>query len=108
MSLLLTLLTTNAIVHGIVVSRFGIRNNNQPFLIFAIVYAALAIAVYLSVPYALWVVLLLAVMGILGLSITFNKPVLDKTLDKIIWLLDATVVLYAAYLLFAVWWDSAA
>jgi len=101
MSLLLTLLTTNAIVHGIVVARFGVRNNNQPFLIFAIVYAALAIAVYLSVPYALWAVLLLAVIGILGLSITFNKPVRDKTLDKIIWLLDATVVLYTAYLLFA-------
>ena len=101
MSLLLTLLTTNAIVHGIVVARFGVRNNNQPFLIFAIVYAALAIAVYLSVPYALWMVLLLAVIGILGLSITFNKPVRDKTLDKIIWLLDATVVLYTAYLLFA-------
>ena len=101
MSLLLTLLTANAIVHGIVVARFGVRNNNQPFLIFAIVYAALAIAVYLSVPYALWAVLLLAVIGILGLSITFNKPVRDKTLDKIIWLLDATVILYTAYLLFA-------
>jgi len=101
MSLLLTLLVTNAIVHGIVVARFGVRNNNQPFLMFAIVYAALAIAVYLSVPYALWAVLLLAVIGILGLSITFNKPVRDKTLDKIIWLLDATTILYAAYLLFA-------
>ena len=53
MSLLLTLLTANAIVHGIVVARFGARNNNQPFLIFAIVYAALAIAVYFSMPYAL-------------------------------------------------------
>ena len=101
MSLLLTFLTTNAIAHGIVVTRFGVGNNNQPFAIFAIVYAALAIAVYLSVPYALWAVLLLAAIGILGLSITFNKPVRDKTLDKIIWLLDATVVLYAAYLLFA-------
>jgi hypothetical protein len=101
MSLLLALLTTNAIVHGIVVARFGVRNNNQPFLIFAFVYAALAIAVYLSVPYALWAVLLLAVIGIVGLSITFNKPVRDKTLDKVIWLLDATTILYAAYLLFA-------
>lgn len=101
MSLLLTLLTTNAVVHGIVVARFGFRNNNQPFLMFAIVYAALAIAVYLSVPYALWAVLLLAVIGILGLSLTFNKPVRDKTLDKLIWLLDATVILYTAYLLFA-------
>jgi hypothetical protein len=101
MSLLLTLLTANAIVHGIVVARFGVRHNNQPFLLFAIVYAALAIAVYLFVPYALWMVVLLAVIGILGLSITFNKPIRDKTLDRIIWLLDATVILYTAYLLFA-------
>ena len=101
MSLLLTLLTTNAIVHGIVVARFGVRNNNQPFLLFAIVYAALASAVYLSAPYALWTALVLAVIGILGLSITFNKPVCDKMLDKIIWLLDASVILYTAYLLFA-------
>lgn len=101
MSLLLTFLIANAIMHGIVVASFGVRNNNQPFLIFAIVYAALAIVVYLYVPNALWAVLLLAVIGILGLSITFNKPVRNKTLDKIIWLLDATVVLYAAYLLFA-------
>lgn len=100
MSLLLTLLIANAIMHSIVVTRFGIKDNNQPFLIFAIVYAALAITVYLSLPYALWAVLLLAGIGILGLSITFNKPVRDKTLDKVIWLLDATVVLYAAYLLF--------
>ncbi len=101
MSLLLALLATNSIVHGIVVARFGVRNNNQPFLVFAFVYAALAIAVYLSVPYALWAVLLLAVIGIVGLSITFNKPVRDKTLDKVIWLLDAATILYAAYLLFA-------
>jgi hypothetical protein len=101
MSLLLTFLVTNAIVHGIVVARFGVGNNNQPFLIFAIVYAVLAIAVYLSVPYALWAVLLLGVIGILGLSITFNKPIRDKTPDKIIWLLDATIILYTAYLLFA-------
>lgn len=101
MSLLLTFLITNAIVHGIVVARFGVRNNNQPFLIFAIVYAALAIAVYLSVPYTLWAVLLLGVIGIFGLSITFNTPIRDKTLDKIIWLLDATVILYTTYLLFA-------
>lgn len=101
MSLLLTLLAANAIVHGIVVARFGVRNNNQPFFVFAFVYAALAIAVYLSMPYALWVVLLLAVIGIVGLSITFNKPVRDKTLDKLIWLLDAATILCTGFLLFA-------
>ena len=97
---LLALLAVNALVHGIVVARFGVRNNNQPFLIFALVYAALAIAVYLSVPYALWAVLILAIVGIVGLTVTFNKPVRDKTLDKVIWLLDAVTILSAGYLLF--------
>lgn len=101
MSLLLALLGANAILHGSVVARYGVRNHNQPFLVFAFVYAALAIAVYLAVPYALWAVLLLAVIGIVGLSVTFKKPIRDKTLDKLIWLLDAAVILYAAYLLLA-------
>lgn len=100
MSFLLALLAANAIVHGIVVARFGMRNNNQPFLMFMLVYAVLAIAVYLSIPYALWAVLLLATIGIVGLTVTFNKPVRDKTLDKVIWLLDASTVLYTGYLLF--------
>ena len=100
MSLLLAILAANAIVHGIVVARFGMRNNNQPFFVFMVVYAALAIAVYLSVPYSLWAVLLLAIIGIVGLTVTFNKPVRDKTQDKVIWLLDAASILYAGYLQF--------
>lgn len=101
MSLLPVLLAANAVVHGIVVARFGVRNNNQPFLVFALVYAALAVAGYLAAPYALWAVLLLAIIGIVGLTVTFNKPIRDKTLDKVIWLLDAATILYAGYLLFA-------
>jgi hypothetical protein len=101
MSLLPALLATNAVVHGIVVARFGVRNHNQPFLVFAFVYAALAIASHLSMPYALWAVLLLAIIGIIGLTITFNKPIRGKTFDKVIWLLDALTILYTAYLLFA-------
>jgi len=98
---LLALLVANAIVHGIVIARFGVRNNNQPFFVFVFVYTALAIAVYLAIPYTMWAVFLLAVIGTVGLTVTFNKPVRDKTLDKAIWLLDAATVLYAGYLLFA-------
>ena len=101
MSALLALLTANAIVHGVVVARFGLRNDNQPFFVFMLVYAALALAVYLSVRYALWAVFILASIGFIGLTVTFNKPVRDKTLDKVIWLLDAATILCAAYLLFA-------
>jgi hypothetical protein len=99
MLLLLAILAANAIVHGIVVARFGMRNNNQPFFVFMLVYAVLAVAVYFSMPYALWAVLGLATFGIVGLTVTFNKPVRDKTLDKVIWLLDAATVLCAGYLL---------
>jgi hypothetical protein len=43
----------HAFFHGFVVARFGVRNHNQPFFIFALVDAALAIAVCFAVPYAL-------------------------------------------------------
>jgi hypothetical protein len=101
MPLLVGLLILNAVLRGIVVARFGVRDNNQPFLVFALVYAALAVVVYLSLPYALWAVFVLSIVGIIGLSVTFNKPARDKTLDKAIWILDAGVVLCAGYLLFA-------
>jgi hypothetical protein len=101
MTILLLLLAINAVVHGLVVARFGVRNHNQPFLVFALVDAALAIAVALAVPKVLWAVLLLSILGIVGLTVTFNKPPRAKTLDKLIWLLDAATILAAAFLLFA-------
>jgi hypothetical protein len=101
MALLLALLVANVILHAIVVARFGVGNHNQPFLIFAFVYAALAIAVALSIPFALWAVLILALIGILGLTVTFNQPVRGKTLDKVIWLFDAATILSTGFLLFA-------
>jgi hypothetical protein len=45
--------------------------------------------------------LLLSIFGLVGLSVTFNKPVRDKTLDRIIWLLDAATILCVASLMFA-------
>lgn len=77
MSLLLVLPAINAILHGIIVARFEIRNN-QPVFVFMLVYAALAIAVYLSVPNVLWAVLLLTTIGAIGLTVTFNKIARDK------------------------------
>lgn len=90
--LIVALLAVNAIVHAIVIARFGMRNNNQPFLIFALVDAALAIAVYLAVPYALWAVLILSIFGLIGLTVTFNQTGAGKTLDKVIWGLDVSTV----------------
>lgn len=100
MRFLFVLLAVNAVIHAIVVARFGLRGNNQPFLVFALIDAALAAVVFLSVRYAVWAALILSAIGFVGLNITFNKPVRDKTLDRIIWGLDAATILCAGYLLF--------
>lgn len=100
MMLLALMLALNAALHAALVVRFGARDN-VPFLAFAIIYAALAIAVFLGVPYALWAVLILSLLGFTGLTVTFNKAQRDKTLDKAIWILDVVVIVYTAWLLFA-------
>ena len=100
MSLLLTLLILNVVLHGIIVARFGIRNN-LPVFVFMLVYAALGIAVYLSVPNVLWVVLFLTTIGTIGLTITFNKIARDKRLEMVIWPLNIVIILVAVYFLFA-------
>jgi hypothetical protein len=100
MILLAVLLAINAGLHGYLVARFGVKEN-EPFLVYTFIDAALAIVVFLSVPYALWAAFLLSVFGLVGLTVTFGKPNREKTLDKIIWGLDAVTVICAGYLLFA-------
>ena len=99
MTILVLLLLADAAVHAYVIYRFG-TNENMPFLIFAVIDLALAIAVFFAVPYALWATLILSAVGILGLTVTFSKPQREKTLDTIIWGLDAAIILVAIYLLF--------
>jgi hypothetical protein len=50
--------------------------------------------------YALWATLLLSAFGLIGLSVTFNKPKHEKTIDKTIWVVNLVVVVGAAYILF--------
>ena len=101
MIFLALLLALDAVLHGLVIYRFGTAQSaNMPFLIFAFVDAVLAIGVFLAVPYVLWATLLLSAFGLIGLTVTFNKPVREKTLDRAIWVVDVAIVLYAAYLLF--------
>jgi len=95
------LLAIDAVLHGMVIYRFGLRDRaNVPFLVFAIVDAVLAITAFLAWPYALWATLILSVIGLIGLTATFNKPRREKTLDGAIWVVDAVIILLAAYLLF--------
>jgi hypothetical protein len=101
MTILALLLLADAALHAFVIYRFGTGDKaNMPFLIFAAVDLLLAIAVFLAWPYAIWATLVLSIIGIAGLTFTFNKPQREKTLDKAIWVLDALIVLTAIYLLF--------
>jgi hypothetical protein len=101
MTVLALLLFFDAALHALVVYRFGLGDrNNTPFLIYAIVDLVLAIAVFLAWPYALWATLILSAIGLIGLTVTFNKPQREKTMDKVIWLVDALIVIGAIYLLF--------
>lgn len=97
--LLVALLALDTVLHVVVIGRFGTKGN-EPFLIFALVDAALTLAVYFAVPYALWATLVLSLVGIVGLTVTFNKVPRDKTLDRVVWVVDAAIVLVSAYLLF--------
>ncbi len=102
-TLLALLLAVDAVLHAVVIYRFGISQSaNMPFLIFAVIDAILAVVVFLAVPYAVWATLLLSAFGLVGLTVTFNKPDREKTLDRIIWVVDAAIVLCAAYILFFV------
>jgi ABC-type transport system involved in cytochrome bd biosynthesis fused ATPase/permease subunit len=102
MTLLALLLAVDAILHAYLIYRFGTGDRaNMPFLVFAVVDAVLAIAVFFSMPYAVWLTLILSVIGLVGLTVTFNKPQReDKTLDRVIQAVDALIVLLAIYLVF--------
>jgi len=100
MTLLAILLLLDAVLHGVVVFRHGTGDNNMPFLVFGIIDLALAVIVFLGVPYAVWAALVLTVIGIVGLTVTFSKPQRDKTVDRIIWAVDAAIIVFAVYLLF--------
>ena len=100
MTILALLLLFDAALHALVIYRFGLRDrNNTPFLIYAVVDVMLAVSVFFTWPYALWATLILSAIGIIGLTVTFNKPQRERTIDKVIWLVDALIVIGAIYLI---------
>ncbi len=103
MVVLAALLALDAVLHALLVYQYGIADKaNMPFAIFIAVNAVLAALVLFGVPYSVVVALLLSLFGLVGLTVTFNKPKReDKTLDKVIWVNDLLNVLVAAYLLVA-------
>lgn len=99
MLILAGLLALDAILHAVLVLRFGARENMR-FAIYIAVYAALALIVILAVPFALWAALVLSAIGFVGLSATFNQSDRDKTLDRLIWVNDVAVIGWTVWMLF--------
>jgi hypothetical protein len=100
--LLALLLAVDAILHAAVIYKFGLEDKaNIPFAVYVAVDALLAIAAFAAVRYAAWAALMLTALGLIGLTVGFNKPQrADKSLDRAIWVVDVLVILNAAYLLF--------
>lgn len=98
--LLAVLLALNAILHAGIVGRHGVRGN-LAFAAYIVVYAALAVVVFLQVPHAVRATFLLALAGLIGLTMMFRALKRDKTLDRLIWVLDLATVALAGWLLWA-------
>jgi hypothetical protein len=99
--LLALLLAVDAALHAFLVYRFGTADRaNIPFLVYAVIDILLAIAVFFAMPYAIWLTLVLQVIGLIGLTVSFNKAQHEKSLDRVIWVVDLLVVLVALYLVF--------
>ncbi len=85
------LLAIDALLHFVVVARYGTAEN-KPVLIFGFIYSALAAAVWFSVSYAVVATLVFTSIGFLGLSLTFRSIDRNRSLDSLIWVVDAAVL----------------
>jgi len=97
-TILSVLLLGNAVLHGVIVGRFGIKGNEPPAL-FGILYAGLALAVFLAWPYAPLAVVVVTAVGLIGLAVNFKKLQHETTVEKIIFVVGAATLALAAYLL---------
>ena len=96
MTLLGLLLLGNAVLHGVIVGRFGLKGNAPP-AVFGILYAGLALAVFGGWAYAPPVALVVTAVGVLGLALNFKKLQHDSTIEKIILVVGAAIIVCAAY-----------
>ena len=98
MVLLSLLLLANAVLHGVIVGRFGIKQNVPP-AVFGLLYAALALAVFSGWPHGALATVVVTVVGLVGLALNFSKLQHDTTVEKIIFVVGAAILACAAYLL---------
>ncbi len=98
MALLGLLLLSNAVLHGVIIGRFGIKGNEPPAL-FGILYAGLALAVFRDWDHAVLATLVVTAVGLVGLALNFKKLQHDPTVEKIVFVVGSATVVVAAYLL---------
>jgi len=96
MTLLGMLLVVNAVLHGFIVGRFGFSGNEPP-AVFAILYGALALAVFVGWTGALLVTLVVTALGLLGLAVNFRKLQHETRVEKMIFVVGAAILASATY-----------
>ena len=99
MVLLGLLLLCNAVLHGVIIGRFGIKGNAPP-AVFGILYAGLALAVFRDWDHAVLATLVVTAVGLLGLALNFKKLQHDPTVERIVFVVGSATVAAAVYLLF--------
>lgn len=100
MTLLSLLLLINAVLHGVIVGRFGIKGNEPP-AVFGVLYAVLALVVFRGWTYGVLATLVVTTVGLVGLALNFRKLQHDTTVEKIIFVVGAAILAWAAYLILA-------
>lgn len=98
MTLLMLLLLANAVLHGIIIGRFGIKGNEPP-AVFGVLYAGLSFAVFLGWAHAPLAALVVTAVGLVGLAVNFKKIEHDTTVEKIVLVVGAATVVCVASLL---------
>jgi len=98
MTILSLLLLVNAVLHGVIIGRFGIKGNEPP-AVFGVLYAALAFALFSGWTYGALATLVVTTLGLAGLALNFKKLQHDTTVEKIIFVVGAAIIACAAYLL---------
>ena len=98
MTLLAVLLVVNAVLHGVIVGRFGFGGNEPP-AVFAILYGALAVAVVVGWTGALLVTLVVTTLGLLGLAVNFRKLQHEPSVEKMIFVVGAAILASATYVI---------
>ena len=98
MTVLGLLLLSNAVLHGVIIGRFGIKGNVPP-AVFGVLYAGLALVVFRGWDRAGLAALVVTMVGLLGLALSFKTIQHDRTVERIVFGVGSATIAYAAFLL---------